>query len=124
MNALRRELARRVPGHEHDEGVTGYRRQSAVRLPFSIDAAKDIRPAIDGEIECAAAEAVHLSPFRIEPSEMRLERLDGLPQRIDRPLERLAVQPRAQHWFDGQDGKRRATVGHIRSAIVALQNVE
>src|ERR1022692_4932954 len=123
VDALRRKLARLVPGHEHDKGVAGHRRQSAVRLPLTVDAAKDIRAAIDGQIERAAAEAVHLSPLRIETPEMRLERLNRLPQRIDRPLGRLAVQTGADHRFDRQDGERRATVRHIGPAIPALQNV-
>src|ERR1035441_10375636 len=97
MNALRRKLAGLVPRHEHDEGVAGHRRQSAVRLPLSVDTPKDIRTAIDGQAERSAAEAVHLSPLRIDPPEMRLERLDRLPQRIDRPLGSLAIQRSEEH---------------------------
>ena len=79
VNTFRRKLAGLVPGHEHDKGVAGHRRQSAIGLALSIDAAKDIRAAIDGQIECAAPEAVHLSPLRIETPKMRLERAHRVP---------------------------------------------
>src|SRR5579863_4290069 len=102
MNALRRELPGFIPGHEHDEGVARRRRQGAIRLLLSIHAAKDIRPSIDRQIERAAPKTIHLTPFWIQPSEVRLERTASLAKRINRPLGELTLEARAEHWFDGQ----------------------
>src|SRR5271157_53586 len=123
MDALRGEVPRAVPGHEHDECVAGRRGQSAVRLLLSVDAAEDVRSAIDGQIEGAATQAVDLAPGRVETPEMRPERMDGVPQGIDRPRWRLAGRPGAEHRLTHQDGERSATVRHPARAIPALQDV-
>ena len=123
MNALRGKLARLVPCYEHDEGVASHRCQSAIRLSLAIDAAEDVRTAIDGEVERAAAQPVHLAPLRIDPPEVRLQRRDGFPQRVGRRLGSLVFQPRADQRFDGQDGERRGAIGHIRLGIPVPQNV-
>src|ERR1035441_10520752 len=78
VDALRSELTRLVPGNEHDESVACHRRQGAVQLLVSIDGTVGIRAAVDGQINRPATQAVHLAPLRIETSEVRLQRLDGL----------------------------------------------
>src|ERR1017187_85346 len=97
MDALRGEVPRAVPGHEHDERGAGRRGQSAVRLPLSVNAAEGGRRAIDVQIEGAATQAVDLAPGRVETPEMRPERMDGVPQGIDRLRRRLAGHPGAEH---------------------------
>src|ERR1019366_1049503 len=123
MDALRGEVPRSVPGHEHDERVAGRRGQSAVRLLLSVDAAEDVRSAIDGQIEGAATQAVDLAPSRVETPEMRPERMDGLPQAIDRPGRRLAGRPGVEHRLTHKDGERGAAIRHRARAIPARQDV-
>src|ERR1019366_5690883 len=123
MDTLRGEVPRAVPGHEHDERVAGRRGQRAVRLLLSVDAAEDVRSAIDGQIKCAATQAVDLAPRRVETPEMRPERMDSLPQGIDRPGRRLAGHPGAEYRLTHQDGERSASVRHRARALPALQDV-
>src|ERR1035438_5850438 len=117
MDTLRGEVSRAVPGHEHDERVAGCRGQSAVRLLLSVDAAEDVRSAVDGQIKGAATQAVDLAPSRVQTPEMRAQRMDGLPQGIDRPGRRLTGHPGAEHRLTHQYGERGASIRHPARAI-------
>src|ERR1035441_4249179 len=123
MDTLRGEVSRAVPGHEHDERVAGSRGQRAVRLLLSVDAAEDVRTAVDGQIEGAATQPVDLAPRRVETPEVRPQRMDSLPQGIDRPGRRLAGHSGVKHRLTHQDGERGASVRHPARAIPALQDL-
>ena len=78
MYGAGRQSALGIPGDEHDERVPSGGRQRAIAVILAIDCAQNVRPAVNGQIERAAAIAIDLAPSRVKTAKMGLERGDSL----------------------------------------------
>ena len=119
MDALRRQGARLVPGDEHDEGVAVHSCQGPVLLGYAVDSAVGVRPAVDRQIELAAADPIDLAPLRIDAAEMGLQVRDGVAQGDDGGHIRTVV--RMVGLGPHQHRQSRRAAGHVGAPVPVLQ---
>src|SRR5690606_35501668 len=92
MDALGTELSGAVPFDKHDERIARPCGERAIFLSRAIDRANNIRPAINGKINCAAPETIDLAPLGIKPPEMRFKAGHCLAKRLHEIRRRLAAK--------------------------------
>src|SRR5690606_24625574 len=121
MDALGTELSRTIPFDKHAERIARPRCERAIFLPRTINRTHNVGPAINGQINRAALEAIDLAPLGIKAPEMSLKACHRLAKHLQQIRRRLTANARADDRLCGENGQRRATVRAVRPPVPILQ---